>query len=137
MLFKIRALWANMMTFLVALVPVFKSCPPCPICMPKYAALFAFFGLELADYSQYLIPVMLLCMLISLGSIYYQTLKRQLTFYPLVIATSSCVFLLLFKYVFENTWGTYSMMLGLFVALIWHYHTLRNNQNCCDNKKPA
>ena len=132
-------LGANTMTFLLALVPVFKSCPPCPICMPKYAAIFAFFGLKLADYSQYLIPAMLVCMVITLASMCYQIRRKQLSWHPLGLASTSCGLLITFKYLISVPWLTYVMMFGLFSALIWHYHNINNskqNDCCCSTHSP-
>lgn len=131
MLVKLRTLGANFTTFLLALVPVFKSCPPCPICVPKYAAILALFGLELDDYSHYLIPIMLLCMLLSLSSMYYQVTKKRLPWYPFILAVSACSLLLIFKYIFNLQWVVYVMMLGLLCALLWHYRYLALYRTCC------
>ena len=128
---RVKAIYADFVTFLVSLIPVFKSCPPCPICMPKYAAIFAFFGLELADYSDYLVPIMLGALILSLGSMYYQIISRGLKFNPFVIAVISCVLLLLCKYYIASDIGSYLAMLGLFIGLTMHYHALRNN--CCSS----
>ena len=81
---RLKNVTANITTFFAALIPVFKSCPPCPLCMPKYAALFSFFGLELADYSHYLIPIMILSMLVSLGSMLFQAFSKGLSIYPFI-----------------------------------------------------
>lgn len=130
---RFRAIRTNLATFLIALVPVFKSCPPCPICMPKYAAIFAFFGLKLANYSQYLIPLMLASMVVSLGSMYYQATKNHLKIHPFMGALTSCTLLIIFKYVFNNTWGTYTAMAGLFTSIVLHYQLL--NKKSCNSKK--
>ena len=126
---KLRTIGASVMTFFVALVPVFKSCPPCPICMPKYAALFALFGLELADYSHYLIPLMLISMAVSLGSMAQETLRKKISCYPFVLALLSSLMLLFSKYLFESSLATYGMMVALFVAMAWYYRLL--GKNCC------
>lgn len=126
---KLGAIGGNLTTFLTAMVPVFKSCPPCPICMPKYAAIFAFFGLKLADYSHYLVPIMLISMLLSLGSMYYQISRKQLTIYPFVGALLSCILLLVFKYSLDNVWLVYAAMLGLFGSIVLHYRL--TNKSCC------
>ena len=121
---RIRQLTGNCLTFLSALIPIFKSCPPCPICMPKYAALFAFFGLEMSDYSHYLVPVMLVGMLMTLLSMYQHCKVKNISRYPFF---SSCVFsvlLLVAKFVYDNEWAIYSSMAGLFVSLILHYYTM-------------
>ncbi|MDG2348516.1 MAG: hypothetical protein P8L77_03530 [Gammaproteobacteria bacterium] len=128
---NIRTTASNGVTFLAALIPVFKSCPPCPICMPKYAALFAFFGLELADYSQYLIPLILVSMMISLSSMYSQILKNNLTSIPFYIASISSVILLASKFYFDNSMLSIIAMAGIFYAIFSHYANLRKvSCNC-------
>lgn len=131
---KIRELGANVGTFFSALIPIFKSCPPCPVCMPKYAMIFAFFGLELADYSAYLIPVMLGCTGVSLCSMYYQTKKKKTSFAPLFLALGSAATLLVAKFVFDNLLFTYVAMLGFFCAILLHYYYMSKN-NCCNTAK--
>ncbi|MEE3002879.1 MAG: hypothetical protein VX335_00855 [Pseudomonadota bacterium] len=128
---RLRAVYADFVTFVVSLIPVFKSCPPCPICMPKYAAIFAFFGLELADYSDYLVPIMLVALVLSLGSMYYQIVARKLNYYPFGIALSSCLCLLLCKYYFASEIGSYFAMGGLLIGLVIHYRSL--NMKCCNS----
>jgi len=125
---------SSFMTFLLSLVPIFKSCPPCPVCMPQYAAIFAFFGLELADYSHFLIPMMLSLMLLSLGSMYTQIRKNHLSYHPLIAAVAASAMLLVSKYMLDNTWLTYITMLSLITATIWHN---RLNKNICNTHQAA
>ena len=125
---------SSFMTFLLSLVPIFKSCPPCPVCMPQYAAIFAFFGLELADYSHFLIPMMLCLMLLSLGSMYTQIRKNHLSYQPLIAAIAASAMLLVSKYILDNTWLTYITMLSLITATIWHN---RLNKNICNTLQAA
>ena len=134
---KIRDIGSNLITFLGALVPVFKSCPPCPICMPKYAAIFAFFGLELADYSQYLAPIMVTSMVISLVSMFYQVHIRKLKYYTFVCAFFSSVLLLVSKFIFDNTLMAYIFMGTLIASVIYHYHYIQKNadKKCCPAKE--
>ena len=136
MFYRLQNIGTNLSTFVLALVPVFKSCPPCPICMPKYAALFAFFGLELADYSNYLVPVMFISMGLSLGSMYYQISKKHLVLYPFIGALSSCLLILISKFLIGNESGTYIGMLGLFGSIVMHYQSISNyqspNKSCCN-----
>lgn len=120
---------SNILTFIISLVPIFKSCPPCPVCMPKYAALFALFGLELADYSHYLLPLMLICMLVSLSTMYVQITNTKLSFAPFVLAITASVTLLTSKYIFDVVWLSYFAMTWLIGATIWHHQL--NNQRAC------
>lgn len=132
---KFRSLWSSLSTLLIALVPVFKSCPPCPVCMPKYTALFAFFGLELADYSHYLAPVMLISMTFTLGSMFRQVKERKLPVSPLYTAFTSCIALLICRYVTDNTSGVYLSMLGLLGSVLLHTRSANRHHcpksSCC------
>ena len=127
----LKTIGLNSVTFLSSLIPVFKSCPPCPVCMPKYAALFAFFGLELGDYSGYLIPVMLIGMAVSVISIYYKCNKKGLKLYPFYLVLSSCLFIIVCKFMLDNTIGVYIGMFGLFIGVIQHHFLLKKNSACC------
>lgn len=126
---RVGTLVASLLTYITALVPIFKSCPPCPVCMPQYAALFALFGLKLADYSQYLIPIMLLGMSVTLSTIYQQTTTRQHPFFTFYAALLASVILISGKFVFDNDTLVYSAMLCLFISTSYHHYQMR--QTCC------
>ena len=128
---RLSAISSNISTFIIGYIPVFKSCPPCAICMPKYAALFGFFGLKLADYSYYLQPLMGISMLISIGSMLIQVNTKNAPVYPVIGATISCTILFLSKYIADNFWITQIAMLGLLCFIGLHYHTL---SGCASNK---
>ena len=128
---KFRSIWSSISTLLLAFVPVFKSCPPCPICMPKYAAILSFFGLELADYSQYLAPIMLLSMAFTLYFMYRQIRNKRLPKYPFYTALTSCILLLTSKYIFDNSFTVYSSMILLLVSVL--IHNKFANKKCCNS----
>ena len=136
---KIRDIGSNIVTFLAALVPVFKSCPPCPLCMPKYAVVFAFFGLELADYSHYLVPVMLTSMLISLASMFYQIHQKQLRYHTFMCALLSSVLLIASKFIFDSTLGSYIFMGTLAISIVSHYQYVNKHSRtkCCSAEEPC
>lgn len=124
-----NTIYANSITFMGSLVPVFKSCPPCAICMPKYAALFAFFGLELADYSQYLIPIMLASMLISLTIMYRQVKTYNLPQIIFYTALTASLTLIVSKFFFDSTPLSFIAMGTLLVCMIKHHLNLKTT--CC------
>ena len=128
---KINIYSSNVSTFIISLIPLFKSCPPCPICMPKYAALFGFFGLKLADYSYYLEPLMAISMLITLATMLYETKKEEKSYLPSLVATFCCAVIFTGKFSIDNFWITQIAVLGLFSTIILHYLLpIRKNQ-CC------
>lgn len=128
---NIKSITSNGVTFLGSLIPVFKSCPPCPICMPKYAAVFAFFGLELADYSQYLIPIMFISMFISLTSMNLQIIKKNLSSTPFHLALTSSVVLLISKFYLDSILLSGLAMTGIFLAIFFHYTNLKKVSCTC------
>lgn len=124
-----NTIYANSITFMGSLVPVFKSCPPCAICMPKYAALFAFFGLELADYSQYLIPIMLASMLISLAIMYRQVKTFNLPPTLFYTALTASLTLIVSKFYFDSTPLSFIAMGTLLACIIKHHLNMKTT--CC------
>lgn len=132
---RIRSIFSSVPAFLGALVPVFKSCPPCPVCMPKYAAILSLLGLELADYTHYLIPIMLVSMVLTLVFMIRQIIKRKLSFIPFYLALTSCFGLLIVKYIIDNEKIVYVFMISLFTSIVLHQMNLRKFKSCCSNHK--
>ncbi len=128
---EIKSALANTPTFIMSLVPVFKSCPPCPVCMPKYAALFAFFGLELADYSAYLEPLMITTMLVSLVIMGRQVWVQKSSFWPLVGATGCSMAIFATKFVTPNFWVLQAAVIGLIISHYYHYLCLSAMKISC------
>lgn len=124
-----RYLSSNLMTILVGFIPVFKACPPCPTCVPIYAAILSLFGLKLADYSHYLLPVMLISMSYTLYSMSAQYVRSKRSIMPLAVTASFCAILLGSKYIFFMPFVTYFAMVGLASAVLWN-HTLKP-VSCC------
>ena len=122
---------SNITTFIISLIPVFKSCPPCPVCMPKYAALFGFFGLKLADYSYYLEPIMLISMVTTIVTMVSQTNTTKISRTPLIIATLSCLTLYLAKFMFDQFWVVQLAMISLLASILVHYRFLSQKKSCC------
>lgn len=116
----------------VALLSAVKACPPCPMCMPKYAALLAFFGLEGEHYIRSLALLTILFMCISLVSMYINTKRKQSPWYPLVLACISCGMILSSKYCIPQSmmiWGTYLGISTLFISTFLHHQSCK--KSCC------
>lgn len=128
---KFKTVFASIPTLLAAIIPVFKSCPPCPMCMPKYAAILSLLGLELADYSHYLMPLMFVSMACTIFFMLRQCLDKKVTKLPLLCAVLSCTGLLMSKYLLDNSIVTYVLMFGLMGSIVWHQFNLRQIKTCC------
>jgi hypothetical protein len=89
--------------------------------MPKYAALFAFFGLELADYSAYLEPLMVVTMLVSLVIMGRQVVVKESSFWPLLGATGCSMMIFATKFVMPSFWALQAGVIGLIVSHYCHY----------------
>jgi hypothetical protein len=131
---KKRSAWVSALsTFFLALIPVFKSCPPCPLCMPKYAAILSFLGLPLADYSHYLTPIMFISMLITVISLMVQGYKHYNSRMPAFIALTACLIILISRN-YESYYVSYLGMSLLFLSLVFHQMKIKNKKHsCCDH----
>jgi hypothetical protein len=125
---------SSLSTLMLSLVPVLKSCPPCPLCMPKYAALLSFLGLPLADYSHYLTPFMVLSMLFTCGSMLWQAHRYTQEWRPAFLAIFSCSSLLLARHL-DLAFLSYSAMASLLFAVVLHQWKMKapHQHSCCDS----
>lgn len=126
-------LTSTLSTVALSLVPVLKSCPPCPLCMPKYAALLSFLGLPLADYSHYLTPLMIVSMFFTCSSMLWQSYRYSGEWRPAVMAIISCTTILLARS-FELHFLAYIAMGTLLVAVVLHQWKLKNRDSCCGSE---
>lgn len=136
---RLRKAFLTMSSFLstltLSLIPVFKSCPPCPLCMPKYAAILSFLGLPLADYNAYLMPLMWVSMVTSIASLAWQGPRRYGDRLPAYVALLGCIVILLSREL-TSTPILYSGMLIFLGSTIWHQWRLRSHRSsgpCCSH----
>ena len=117
---KIIEFGSSTLTCIIAVIPVFATCAPCPTCMPVYAAIFSFFGFQLADYSTYLMPAMLLSMGTSIAMMFRQAQKRGLSHAPMLMTVATCSVLFISKFMVYSEWLTYVCTLGMITATLMH-----------------
>lgn len=119
-------------TVALSLIPVLKSCPPCPLCMPKYAAILSFLGLPLADYSHYLVPVMILSMAFTCVSMSWQSYRYTHEWRPAILAILSCSSILVARSL-DMQMLAYTGMGTLLVAVVLHQWKMKNRSACCSS----
>lgn len=118
-------------------VPVLKACPPCPVCMPIYCGILSLVGLELADYGVYLVPAMLISMVLTLGSMIYQTRRYHKNYLFCVIAILACSSILLGKFAFDQIFIVYVGMGGFLTAIILNRRAVKSIRKPCCSKHSA
>jgi len=128
---KCKSFLSSIPAFFIALIPVFKSCPPCPLCMPKYAAVLSLLGLELSDYTAYLLPVMALSMLFTLFTIFHQSFSKKSNLKPFYLNLMSFFGIITFKYILDLSFVVYFFMFTLLVSILWHQYNMRKINHCC------
>lgn len=122
---------SSLSTLMLSLVPVLKSCPPCPLCMPKYAAILSFLGLPLADYSHYLTPFMIISMFFTCGSMLWQSHRYTKEWRPAALAIFSCCSLLIARHM-DLPYLSYAAMGTLLFAVVLHQWKLKTpHRKCC------
>jgi uncharacterized membrane protein YoaK (UPF0700 family) len=114
-----------------SVLPVFKACPPCPVCMPIYAGILSLLGLELAEYGHFVVPVMLFSMLVTLASLAYQAYRIHHKPWAFLIAFTSCSAILIFKFGFDFLPPVYCGMAGMVTALVMNRRFVKRVGSCC------
>ncbi|MCB1135763.1 MAG: MerC domain-containing protein [Chlamydiia bacterium] len=117
--------------FLGSVIPVFKACPPCPVCMPIYAGILSLLGLELAEYGHFVVPVMLISMTITIVSLWIQSTRghrKQAAFW---LALTGCSVILFAKFALDFLPLVYCGMACLITALVLNRRFARAAKTCC------
>ena len=91
----------------------------CPACWPAYAGLLSSLGLGFVDYTPWVVPVMAVFLLIALGSLAWQGIRRKL-WAPFVLGLSGVLLLLAGKFFMASETLLYSGVALLIVASVWN-----------------
>lgn len=127
---RLTSVTSTLSTLTLSFLPVLK-CPPCLLCMPKYAAILSFLGLELADYSHYLMPIMWLSMLVTVVSLKIQGPRYYGHAKPAFLAIIASLLILLGREKGIDLL-TYAGMGSLLIGMIWHQIAIAGHKhtNC-------
>jgi len=91
----------------------------CPACWPAYAGLLSSLGVGFFNYTPYLFPLTLVCLVIALGSLGYRAQTRR-GYGPLAIGTLGAVFMVLGKFAFPSNVLLAGGVGLLIAASIWN-----------------
>lgn len=127
--YSLLRIFALIPAFIGSLLPVFKACPPCPVCMPIYAGLLSLLGLELAEYGMYVVPVMLGSMALTIGSIGYQAIRYHGHHTLFFLCLGGCSAILSGKFLFDFLPLVYLGMLCLITSVIGSRIVMRHHHN--------
>lgn len=133
LLHHLKNFFLGIPALLVSLLAVLKSCPPCPVCMPKYAAILSFFGIPLAAYSHYLVPVMLVSMTFTLGTLFWQVKKSSVSSVPLILAATAAALILTGQYLVHFPPLTYGAMALFLTGVLLGQRNMKKKKKvaCC------
>lgn len=109
----------------------------CPACWPAYAAFLSSMGLGFINYTPYLFPLMLLCLVVALLSLGFHARGRR-GFGPLVLGSASTLIILAGKFIFAWRAVTYGGVVLLVAASIWNLWPRKMADGvCCSDCVPA
>ena len=91
----------------------------CPACWPAYAGLLSSLGLGFVDYTPWVVPVMSVFLLIALGALAWQGIRRRL-WAPFVLGVAGVVLLVAGKFVMGSDPLLYGGVALLVVASVWN-----------------
>jgi len=88
----------------------------CPLCFPAYTALLGVLGIEFVDYTPYLLPLTTAFLVITVGALAVQVLRKK-KILPLILGITGSAGVLLGKFALELGWLTTSGIALLVVAI--------------------
>lgn len=114
-----KSYWAT----LLALIPAIGAAllPTCPACWPIYAGLFASIGVEFAEDSPYVVPLIIFFLMIALITLGYRAQSRR-GYGPLMLGIIGTTVILISKFAIISEWllhGGVALMLAAFVWNVW------------------
>ncbi len=96
----------------------------CPACWPAYAGLLSSVGLGFVNYTPYLFPLTLLCLIVVLLSLGLRA-RRHRVFGPLILGSTAALIILTGKFIFVLKAATYVGLILLVAASIWNLWSRR------------
>ena len=96
----------------------------CPACWPAYAGLLSSVGLGFVNYTPYLFPLTLLCLVVVLLSLGFRARRRRV-FGPFVLGSAAALIILTGKFIFVWKAATYVGLILLVAASIWNLWSRR------------
>jgi len=91
----------------------------CPACWPAYAGLLSSFGVSFIDYTPWLMPIIVVLMMVSLGALAWQSKKRE-NYKPLMLGVAGVIILVVGKFQLELDSVVYAGAALLIIASIWN-----------------
>ncbi|MBN9229493.1 MAG: hypothetical protein BGO90_12285 [Legionella sp. 40-6] len=102
----------------------------CPVCWPLYAGILSGLGVSVANYSYYLLPVMILFLAIALLALGIRAKQRR-GYYPLLLGSVASLMILIGKLVWYSSIFLYGGVLLLITASIWNAWPKREHAMGC------
>ena len=110
----------------VAALPVLT----CPFCWPAYAGLLSSVGLGFLIYSKYLLPVVVVVLTLSLGSLAFRARRRR-GYGPFALGVLAAAVVLSGKFAWESEWLLYSGIGLLVASSVWNSWPLKAIEQTC------
>jgi len=104
----------------------------CAACWPAYAALLGAMGVNFVDYTPYLLPIITMLLLATLGFIGWRANRRR-GYLPLGLGAVASVIILLGKFGFDSDTTAYVGGALLIAASIWNAWPRRQASVACSN----
>lgn len=84
----------------------------CPLCWPAYTAFLSSLGLGFINYTDFLMPLLFLFLIIVLAALWFD-IRRHNNYVPFILAIVSSVFILIGKFLLMSNFLMYAGIIGI------------------------
>ena len=91
----------------------------CAACWPAYAGIMSSLGIGFFNYTEYLLPITIIALLIALGALLYRA-KQRWGYGPFFIGIIASFIMVLGKFVYESNVALYTGVVLIFIASLWN-----------------
>jgi len=123
--------WGDIFTGVGTLVLSLLSCAICPLCLPMYAGLLSFVGIELGGLHAFFFPIMIIFSFVTLGFMAYQIYTREGKWAPFKLALGAAFGMGVFSF-YDYEYALYACLALFMGSILWNKKSLIHaDRSCC------
>lgn len=124
--------WSPVVSTLGTILSSLLSCAACPACLPIYAGILSFCGVELFEINTYFFPIMLGFLAVTLLMMLVQVIRNKADFKPLLMC-SACALIVVWSAVDGKEMALYLSLAGFMASVFWNKALLKKKVcgGCC------
>lgn len=122
--------WADVVASIGAGILSILSCAFCPLCIPLYAGVLGFLGIELGRFQFLFLPLAALFSLSSMGIMAYQIYTHRSKWTPFIVGVLAMIGMLSSAF-YDHDLLLYAFLALFMSSIVWNKRLLTHGHGCC------